>query len=90
MYSGSAQGVVERVINVRYYYYYYLIVFSGVVLDVTIACFAGGGGVGEGGRTTRLIKPKLYTCLLVDIASGPSYRFVRVIRDSRRVSLPCR
>ena len=23
MYSGSAQGVVERVINVRYYYYYY-------------------------------------------------------------------
>ena len=24
MYSGSAQGVVERVINVRYYYYYYL------------------------------------------------------------------
>ena len=22
MYSGSAQGVVERVINVRYYYYY--------------------------------------------------------------------
>ncbi len=25
MYSGSAQGVVERVINVRYYYYYYYI-----------------------------------------------------------------
>ena len=24
MYSGSAQGVVERVINVRYYYYYYV------------------------------------------------------------------
>ena len=24
MYSGSAQGVVERFINVRYYYYYYL------------------------------------------------------------------
>ena len=23
MYFGSAQGVVERVINVRYYYYYY-------------------------------------------------------------------
>ena len=23
MYSGSAQRVVERVINVRYYYYYY-------------------------------------------------------------------
>ena len=23
MYSGSAQGVVERVVNVRYYYYYY-------------------------------------------------------------------
>ena len=23
MYSGSAQGIVERVINVRYYYYYY-------------------------------------------------------------------
>ena len=24
MYSGSAQGVVERVIKVRYYYYYYI------------------------------------------------------------------
>ena len=24
MYFGSAQSVVERVINVRYYYYYYL------------------------------------------------------------------
>ena len=23
MYSGSAQGVIERVINVRYYYYYH-------------------------------------------------------------------
>ena len=27
MYSGSAQGVVERVINVRYYYYYHYLAF---------------------------------------------------------------
>ena len=26
VYSGSAQGVVERVMNVRYYYYYYVCV----------------------------------------------------------------
>ena len=24
MYAGSAQGVIERIINVRYYYYYYM------------------------------------------------------------------
>ena len=29
MYSGSAQGVVERVINVCYYYYYYY--YIGVI-----------------------------------------------------------
>ena len=30
MYFGSAQGVVERVINVRYYYYYYYYVYVNI------------------------------------------------------------
>ena len=30
MYSGSAQGVVERVINVRYYHYHQLLYAAGV------------------------------------------------------------
>ena len=34
MYSGSTQGVIERVINVCYYHYYYLSIFKILMLNM--------------------------------------------------------
>ena len=63
MYSGSAQGVVERVINVRYYYYYYIIRLIPVV-SVRLALreqWKWVEKVSQPSKTPRHLKEKIET-----------------------------